>query len=91
MSRRDKLLERFCKRPKDFTWEELEKLLAAYGYAGLRTGKTGGSRHKFYNETSQEVLDLHKPHPGNILKPYQLDLIIEKLNICQPSNEPGKS
>ena len=83
MSRRDKLTERLCKRPKDFTWDELEKLLAAYGFALLKGGKTGGSRRKFHNETSQDVLDLHKPHPGSILKPYQLDLIIEKLNICQ--------
>ena len=85
MSRRDKLTDRLCKRPKDFTWDELEKLLAAYGFLQLKGGKTGGSRRKFYNEASQEVLDLHKPHPGNILKPYQLDLIIEKLNICQPA------
>lgn len=83
MSRRDKLTDRLCKRPKDFTWEELEKLLAAYGFVPLKTGKTGGSRRKFYSEASQEVLDLHKPHPGSILKPYQLDLIIEKLNICK--------
>lgn len=90
MSRRDKLTERLCKRPKDFTWEELDKLLAAYGFTLLKTGKTGGSWRKFYNETSQEVLDLHKPHPGNILKPYQLDLIIEKPNICQPKEaSPG--
>ena len=86
MSRRDKQTDRICKRPKDFTWEELEKLLAAYGFAQLKGGKTGGSRRKFYNETSKEVLDLHKPHPGNILKPYQLDLIIEKLNLGQPES-----
>ena len=78
------MTERLCKRPKDFTWDELEKLLAAYGFQQLKGGKTGGSRRKFYNEASQEVLDLHKPHPGNILKPYQLDVIIEKLNICPP-------
>ena len=90
MSRRDKLTERLCKRPKDFTWDELEKLLAAYGFLQLKGGKTGGSRRKFYNESSQEVLDLHKPHPGNILKPYQLDLIIEKLNVCQPAVKPSQ-
>ena len=82
------MTERLCKRPKDFTWDELEKLLAAYGFQQLKGGKTCGSRRKFYNEASQEVLDLHKPHPGNILKPYQLDLIIEKLNICQPTAVP---
>ncbi|GAA3975412.1 type II toxin-antitoxin system HicA family toxin [Hymenobacter antarcticus] len=90
MSRRDKLTERLCKRAKDFTWDELEKLLAAYGFLLLKSGKTGGSRRKFYSETSQEVLDLHKPHPGNILKPYQLDLVTEKLNICQPAVKPSQ-
>ena len=84
MSKLDKLTERLCRRPKDFTWEELEKLLVAYGFELLKGGKTGGSRRKFYNTSSAEVLDLHKPHPGNILKPYQLDLVIEKLNLCQP-------
>lgn len=84
MSKLDKLLERLCRRPKDFTWEELEKLLVACGYELLKSGTTGGSRRKFYKASSAEVLDLHKPHPGNILKPYQLDLVIEKLNLCQP-------
>lgn len=88
MSRRDKLTDRLCKHPKDFTWDELEKLLAAYGFLLLKGGKTGGSRRKFYNEASQEVLDLHKPHPGNILKLYQLDSIIEKLSICPPAIKP---
>ena len=83
MSKRDKLTDRICKKPKDFTWDELEKLLAAYGFVLLKSGRTGGSRRKFYNEINKEVLDLHKPHPGNILKPYQLDLIIEKLIICK--------
>ena len=82
MGKLDKLTERICKRPKDFTWEELEKLLAARGFELLKSGKTGGSRCKFYNEANKEVLDLHKPHPGNILKPYQPDLIIEKLALC---------
>ena len=84
MSKLDKLIARLCRRPKDFTWEELEKLLMAYGFELLKSGKTGGSRRKFYNATNQQVLDLHKPHPGNILKPYQLDLVTEKLGICEP-------
>lgn len=82
MSQLDKLIARLCSKPKNFTWDELEKLLAARGFALLKGGKTGGSRRKFYNEATKEVLDLHKPHPGNILKPYQLTLIIEKLGTC---------
>ena len=84
MSQLSKLIARLCSKPKDFTWDELEKIVAARGFVLLKAGKTGGSRRKFYNAATNEVLDLHKPHPGNILKPYQLALIIEKLGICQP-------
>ena len=84
MSQIDKLISRLCSKPKDFTWDELEKVVAARGFVLLKGGKTGGSRRKFYNETTKEILDLHKPHPGNILKAYQLALFIDKLNLCQP-------
>lgn len=83
MSQLDKLIKRLCGKPKDFTWDELEKIVTAHGFVLLKGGKTGGSRRKFYNEVTKEVLDLHKPHPGNILKPYQLALLIEKLGVCQ--------
>lgn len=82
MSQIDKLKARLCSKPKDFTWDELIKILVAEGFEELKTGKTGGSRRKFYNEQTKEILDLHKPHPGNILKRYQLDDVIEKLKIC---------
>ena len=32
MGSKEKLIEHFCKLPKDFTYEETLKLLSSYGY-----------------------------------------------------------
>ena len=78
MSRKDKLVERLKQRPRDFTWSELERLLSSMGYAERKKGKTGGSRRKFVHEIAP-VIALHKPHPGEILKTYQVDQVLETL------------
>ena len=83
MTQLEKLHKRICAKPKDFTWDELVKLLQAHGYAELTGGKTGGSRRRFYNADTQAAILLHKPHPGNILKSYQLKEVIEQLGICR--------
>ena len=77
MSKRDKLLERLQSRPKDFTFDELTALLGRFGYYIVKSGKTGGSRVTFTN--GDDYLRLHKPHPRNILKQYQIDNIISSL------------
>jgi len=79
MSLHEKLLERFLKLPKDFTWEELKRLLRKYGYYQNNKGKTSGSRVVFEKEDSNISLDLHKPHPKNVLKPYQMKDVLEFL------------
>ena len=79
MSSHEKLLERFLKLPKDFTWDELKRLIKKYGYYQNNKGKTSGSRVKFENEDSDIYLDLHKPHPKNILKHYQMKDVLEFL------------
>jgi hypothetical protein len=79
MSSYEKLLERFLKFPKDFTWDELNRLLNKYGYYQYTKGKTSGSRVAFEKEDSNISLDLHKPHPQNILKPYQMKDVLEFL------------
>lgn len=78
MSRKDKLIQRFLSRPKDFSWEELLVLLSIFGFEEVSTGKTGGSRRRFVNADAV-VITLHKPHPRNILKAYQVDQIIDVL------------
>lgn len=82
MSQLDKLRARLCAKPKDFTWDELVKLLAAYGFEAFTKGKTAGSRRQFFNPATHLAISLHKPHPGNLLKEYQLKEIISLLNIC---------
>ncbi|MBP7526735.1 MAG: type II toxin-antitoxin system HicA family toxin [Syntrophorhabdaceae bacterium] len=79
MSRKDKLLEGFLCRPKDFSWDEFVSLLESFGYKELAPGKTGGSRRKF-NCPGLPVIILHKPHPGKILKMYQLEQIERTLS-----------
>ncbi|MDR0832893.1 MAG: type II toxin-antitoxin system HicA family toxin [Candidatus Symbiothrix sp.] len=79
MGSHEKLLERFLRLPKDFSWEELSRLLSKYGYVQNNKGKTSGSRVVFEKEDSAISLDLHKPHPKNILKPYQMKDVWEFL------------
>ena len=52
MGSKEKLVERFKKRPKDFTYEETLSLLACFGYQEHTKGATSGSRVRFKNETT---------------------------------------
>ena len=79
MAKIEKLIERLRTYPSDFTWEELLKVLVLFGYEELKTGKTGGSRRKFIESFTKHIISLHKPHPTNILKAYQIKDIIESL------------
>ncbi|MCL2792884.1 MAG: type II toxin-antitoxin system HicA family toxin [Spirochaetaceae bacterium] len=54
-------------------------MLNNLGYIEDNKGKTSGSRVCFYNKESGHLIRLHKPHPANILKQYQIDLIFEEL------------
>jgi hypothetical protein len=74
MSKNDKLVSRLFSYPKDFTYNELKTLLLSFGYNEIQGA---GSRVCFSNGIHK--IKLHKPHPGNILKRYQLDLIIDAL------------
>jgi hypothetical protein len=78
MSRTEKLVQRLLSLPKDFTWEELIKILTLFGYIELKKGKTGGSRRKFA-DAKKHIVSLHKPHPGNIVKEYALKQVIAQL------------
>ena len=78
MAKKDKLIERFLQNPKDFSWAELVRLLKGFGYQEVTLGKTGGSRRRFVHETLPTIT-LHKPHPKDILKSYQLKQIRELL------------
>ena len=78
MTKRDKLVERFIRKPADFTWQELEKLLGSFGYSINNAGKTSGSRVRFVHPKHPPIT-LHKPHPKPILKRYQMEDILNLL------------
>jgi hypothetical protein len=79
MSRIEKLKARLKLKPKDFSYAELVTLLNSFGYTEWRRGKTGGSRRAFIHSSTKHVIHLHKPHPGNELKIYQILEIIDEL------------
>ncbi|MFC1478575.1 type II toxin-antitoxin system HicA family toxin [Candidatus Margulisiibacteriota bacterium] len=78
MSKQDKLLERFMSKPKDFKYSELKRLLSYFGFSEMSRGKTSGSRGAFVN-SNKDIIRLHKPHPKQILKEYQIEYIIDYL------------
>lgn len=79
MGQIEKLIERFKQLPADFTYDELTRLLKHFGYEEYRKGKTSGSRVTFYRPSDHLSIMLHKPHPGNILKAYQLRQVYDTL------------
>ena len=79
MSKSEKLIRRFLSKPKDFTYDELKKLLTLFGYKEEKTGKTSGSRVAFINPKNKHIIRLHKPHPKPELKSYQIDYIESEL------------
>lgn len=78
MSKFEKELKKLKSRPKDFTYEEAKNLLNKLGFCEENKGKTSGSRVAFVNNTGIKI-ELHKPHPGNVLKQYQINILISKL------------
>lgn len=81
MGKIEKLIKKLKSDPKDFTWNDLKKLLAFYGYEELKMkGKTGGSRRKFVND-KKVMINLHEPHPQKVIKPYLIKIIIKHLNL----------
>jgi predicted RNA binding protein YcfA (HicA-like mRNA interferase family) len=75
MSTIEKLIARFTNKPRDFSWQELIRLLNHFGYIEI-TGS--GSKRKFVH-TQYATIRLHEPHPRSILKKYQIDQIYAAL------------
>lgn len=78
MGKHDKLVAKLRAKPKDFTYREAVSLLEGLGYQEATGGKTGGSRRRFKHPTAATIY-LHKPHPRDILKPYQVRDILDTL------------
>lgn len=77
MSKKDKLVERLLRRPKDFHYDEAKTLLRCFGFEESNKGRTSGSRVEFVN--GDKSIMLHKPHPSGVLKSYMVKQLIETL------------
>ncbi len=71
MSKLEKQIERLKSKPKDFTYDELKGLLNKLGFIEYNKGKTSGSSVKFIDNYNK-IIELHKPHPSNIIKQYKI-------------------
>ena len=78
MSKKDKLIERLKAKPYDFTLDEMDTLLSYFSFKRSNKGKTSGSRIIYISEFYSPIM-LHKPHPNNTLKIYQIKQILFKL------------
>ena len=78
MSKKDKLLTKFLENPprKDLTFKELTTLLLSLDFEKI---EGAGSAVKFYNKEKDLLINLHKPHPSDILKVYLIKQIQNKL------------
>ncbi len=77
MSTKEKLIERFRRLPNDFTFEETIRLFRTLGFDLYQKGRTSGSRVMFVR--GEVSFDMHRPHPGSIVKRGTLVNIYEYL------------
>ena len=78
MAQADKIIEKFKAKPtpSNVKWDELVLALKHLGYTVI-FGK--GSRRKFYCAAKDNLISLHKPHPGNEVKPCYIKAVRETL------------
>lgn len=79
MSQFQKAVNRLKSIPKDYTYNELRYLLVKMGFTEYNKGNTSGSRVKFYREKDGAIIQLHKPHPEDIMKTYAVRDVIKSL------------
>ena len=77
MGTKDKLIERFKRQPKDFTFDELTRLFRILGFEVSQKGKTSGSRVEFVNNEKELSYGAHKPHPDSAIKSYVMKQILD--------------
>ncbi len=77
MGTRDKLLKRFKALPKDFTFDEMLRLFAAFGFEPDNKGGTSGSRLAFRNSVRDLSYNMHRPHPAGVIKMYVMRQVMD--------------
>lgn len=87
MTRQQKLLQRFLKSPPpaDFRFDELETLLSSLGFRSYENARS--SSHKLFirimTAGREYRIVCSRPHPGGILKAYQIRAIRSQLRIWE--------
>ena len=76
MSRKEKLLDRLLGMSPDFTWEEAVTLMKQHGFKVINAS---GSGRKFIHTETKVKVSIHEPHPGNIIKTYAKEDLIQGL------------
>jgi predicted RNA binding protein YcfA (HicA-like mRNA interferase family) len=78
MAKAEKIIERILANPvpANIKWDELVLVLNHLGY---RTLHKDGSRRRFHQEKIDHVICLHRPHPGNEVKPVYIRQMREVL------------
>ena len=79
MSKKEKLIRRLKSRPSDFSYDEAVTLIVSLGFRVSNKGKTSGSKVMFIR--GNKKITIHKPHPKNELKGYQLGALIKDLEM----------
>jgi len=79
MGSKEKLIERFKRQPKDFTFNELIHLFKVLGFNVSQKGKTSGYRIEFVNSEKELTYGAHKPHPDSAIKSYVMKQVLEFL------------
>ena len=79
LGKKEKLIARLKSNPKDFTFDDAETLLGFFNYVRSNKGKTSGSRVIFVSTDHPAKIMMHKPHPQNELREYQVRQLIEIL------------
>ncbi len=79
MSKIEKDIKRLKAKPKDLTYNEAKRILNNFGFIEDNKGRTSGSRVVFENLKIGKKIEIHKPHPNNVLKSYQINIILERL------------
>lgn len=79
MGKKDALTARLLNIPKDFEQREMDTLMRQCGCVKNNRGKTSGSAIQYVHQATKRVFTYHRPHPGNIIKPYILKAAIQFL------------
>jgi len=54
-------------------------LLKGLGFGKSNAGSTSGSAVRFFNDKTNHIIRLHKPHPSPIMKQYLLKFVMNEL------------